>query len=188
MDGGAPAEICTGKPWTASGGTGSPPASQPIRQRSGSPMTNCAARLLIAATCCVVANPVIAQTARPDSVRLRNDCRLAEQVLTRGHPADKKDWAWGVIPLCGDRAVAPLVRIWQSRSVSSERLGALVSATAELPDRRLYGELRRIAEDAGAPAQLRVAAIVAQAAYVVPQVGGLGALAVPDRSGGLSRS
>jgi hypothetical protein len=37
----------------------------------------------------------------PDSIRLRNDCRLAAQIIARGHPEPHEAWAWDVIHRCG---------------------------------------------------------------------------------------
>src|ERR1041384_5383461 len=42
-----------------------------------------------------------AAQASPDSVGHRNECRLAEQVLTTGSPAPHREWAEGYIPSCG---------------------------------------------------------------------------------------
>src|ERR1700745_984045 len=57
-------------------------------------------RIAIAAgTALFLAIPLWAQAA-PDSVKLRNNCRLAEQVLTTGHPAPKIAWARTFLANC----------------------------------------------------------------------------------------
>ena len=43
--------------------------------------------------------PLLAQ-ATPDTIKLRNDCRLAEQALRTGHPGPKVAWARTFLPNC----------------------------------------------------------------------------------------
>lgn len=47
-----------------------------------------------------VTTPAVAQQ-HPDSVRHRNSCRLAEQVLVTGNPAPHREWAGMYIHICG---------------------------------------------------------------------------------------
>lgn len=63
------------------------------------------AALEAAAIASLAAATVFAQ-ANPDSLKLRNDCRLAEHVLQTGHTAPLRARASQVIGLCGSEAVS----------------------------------------------------------------------------------
>lgn len=72
-------------------------------------------RLLVLGTVAFVlpSTPLGAQ-ANPESVKMRNDCRLAAQMLSTGEPAPKVQWAWEMIYSCpesGSAAAAGLRRL-----------------------------------------------------------------------------
>src|ERR687886_776991 len=73
----------------------------------------------------VIAPHAISAQAVSDSVKHRNDCRLAEQVLTTGEPAPRREWAQVYISYCGfemwGRSMATAVQ----RSRNSTDLAAL---------------------------------------------------------------
>ena len=60
----------------------------------------------------VAAGPLAAQ-ADPGAVKHRNDCLLAEQVLTHGQPANKRDWALNYIGSCPG-AADDLTEVWNA--------------------------------------------------------------------------
>lgn len=78
--------------------------------------------------------------ANPDSVHLRNDCRLAAQVLRTGQPANKKDWALGLIPSCGATGTAALADVWRANETSTDTalLFQLRRAAMHLADGPLF--------------------------------------------------
>lgn len=53
----------------------------------------------------VLARPGFAQVSS-DSVKHRNECRLAEQVMTTGRPEPHREWARGYIAFCGPESWA----------------------------------------------------------------------------------
>lgn len=98
--------------------------------------------------------------ADPDSIHLRNDCRLAGQVLATGHPATRTQWALGVIRRCRDGG-APLARALERsrQSTDTASLNALTSPAINLRDGTVFEKAIEIAGDEGASVQARVFAI-----------------------------
>lgn len=104
--------------------------------------------------------------ANPDSVKLRNDCRLAGQVIETGHPGVRTGWAWSVLPHC---TVALRIRVLNAAMHdvrTSSDLHAIQRAlmpAAWLHDRVLFERLLAIAGDRNASVTARVVAFVALA-------------------------
>jgi hypothetical protein len=101
--------------------------------------------------------------ANPDSVKLRNDCRLANQVLATGHPATHVQWATAVIHYCGADAVAAANRAALTRLRSSSDTVELAQIWNQLQyvrDARIYRMMMDIAQDPGASEFARVKALV----------------------------
>ena len=101
--------------------------------------------------------------ANPDSVKLRNDCRLANQVLETGHPATHFQWATAVIHYCGANAVAAANIAALNRLRSSSDTVALAQIWNQLQyvrDARVYRAMVAIAQDPGASEFARVKALV----------------------------
>ena len=105
--------------------------------------------------------PLLAQ-ATPDTIKLRNDCRLAEQALRTGHPGPKVAWARTFLPNCRPEqwargAAAALTRL---RTSADER--ALInewSAVWLLRDAGVFVVARSIAVDPAASTAARVQAM-----------------------------
>jgi hypothetical protein len=117
----------------------------------------CAAGFLLAAAC----SPTIGTAqANPDSIRLRNDCRLAEQVLATGHPAPREKWALGVIWNCRD-AGATMATALRAASTSSDTayLNALTEPFIRLRDGAVFAAAVSVAQNPGATPPARVAAV-----------------------------
>jgi hypothetical protein len=94
-----------------------------------------------------------------EDVHLRNDCRLAVQVLTDGQPADKREWALGTIARCDESGPPVLARMWQQVAADSASVGNLIYRSVGLRDRRLYDVVFAIAGDRSVPALKRAAAL-----------------------------
>jgi hypothetical protein len=88
-----------------------------------------AARLLPVAVALQVVGAVLHAQVDPDSVKLRGDCRLAEQVLTTGQPATHREEALKVIGLCGRAAAPAIIAAWTSADLNRTELGLLVTST-----------------------------------------------------------
>jgi hypothetical protein len=122
--------------------------------------------------------------ANPDSVKLRNDCRLAAQVLATGHPAPDLEWAHGMIRSCGydEWAEAASAAIRRLRSSTNEaELSSEWRHLRLLKDAGLFSTVLEIAEDRSASVPARLWALRTLATYIDPE-GVYGALTerVPD--------
>lgn len=115
----------------------------------------------------VLALPRLATAqANPDSVHHRNQCRLAEQVITTGNPATHTDWAWLYIDACdpSERAEAYLAALQQVRKSSDLRvIHRAVMPIVWLHDGRLFEAAMQLAADPEAATPARVVAFVALA-------------------------
>jgi hypothetical protein len=119
--------------------------------------TLCFACLSVLAGCAPRA--VLAQ-ANPDSVHHGNDCRLAAQVISTGHPAHRAEWALAKIQNCRDGGHTLAQAISARRSSSDvEALDAVTRPAIRLRDGEVFSASLEIAGDRGASPQARVFAI-----------------------------
>lgn len=94
----------------------------------------------------------------PDSVRFRNDCRLAAQVVATGRPAPHADWAYGLITTCGPeggRALAEGLRALRAET-DTARLEWITAHTHVLRDGAIFEAAMAVADDRGASRAARV--------------------------------
>lgn len=98
--------------------------------------------------------------AVPDSVHLRNDCRLAAQVLRTGQPANKRTWAEAFIPSCGSEGAAVLAETWTARSLSDDtlELNSLRRSLQQVRDERIFRSLLQSVESPSASSSARLVA------------------------------
>jgi hypothetical protein len=95
-------------------------------------------------------------------MHLRNACRLASQVLTKGQPANHTEWALGVLPRCGPLAgqvVVERLRNTQSTQSARDSLKLLIGVTWGLQDAALFDGAVAVAQDPAAPEFARVEAL-----------------------------
>lgn len=102
------------------------------------------------------------------SPHLRNDCRLAAQILETGHPQPHSAWALETIGRCEESAGAALAALWTSPAADADALEQLFRASAQVRDQRIYDAVVRAAEDGGQPTIVRLTALRVLAAYVEP--------------------
>lgn len=100
--------------------------------------------------------------AAPDAIKLRNDCRLAEQALRTGHPGPKVSWARTFVPNCRPEqwASAATAALGRLRASTDER--ALVTewgTVSLLRDAAVFTLARSIAIDPTASTPARVHAL-----------------------------
>jgi len=120
----------------------------------------------------VVPATVSAQASERDDVHLRNDCRLAAQVILTGRPAPHKDWAWGAIQRCDVTGAQTLVAAWQRGTPADpDELGALSSASTQFPTREMFAAVAGVAQDSRAAVHTRLTAIDLLQGLVMPSVG-----------------
>jgi len=113
----------------------------------------------------MVARPAVAQEPeyRPkrerEDVQLRNDCRLAVQVLTHGQPANKREWALDTIDRCDESGPPVLARMWREVPADSASVGHMIYRSVYMRDRRVYDVVSVLARDHSVPALKRAAAL-----------------------------
>ena len=94
--------------------------------------------------------------------RHEGKCRLAHQVLTKGQPAVKRDWALGYVSACrelGGEALAAALRSHRTAVARSDELTKLVVSTSLLIDRDVLNAALEVASDPTAGRVARVEAI-----------------------------
>jgi hypothetical protein len=98
--------------------------------------------------------------ANPDSIHHRNDCRLAEQALSTGHPAPREEWALGVVWNCRDAGPVLAAALTGARASSdSAYLNALTAPLIRLRDGYVFAAALALAGDRSASLHARAAAI-----------------------------
>ena len=98
--------------------------------------------------------------ANPDSVRARNDCRLAVQVVMTGHPAVKTEWAMGFVRQCSELPSALARAIRDTRTSRDTSVLKRVTAPADwLRDWGVYSAASEVLRDRTASPEARVFAI-----------------------------
>jgi hypothetical protein len=125
-------------------------------------------RLLLTAVVAVLFPLAASAQANPDSVRFRNDCRLAMQVVTTGHPAMKIDWAMAFVRECPGLA-GNLARALREARTSRDtaELNRLTTPADWLRDGALFSTARELLADETASPEARVFAVrVLMWAYV----------------------
>src|SRR6266550_4354624 len=100
-----------------------------------------------------------------ESVKLRNDCRIAVQVLTAGVPGPQRTEALNTIGLCGSEGVPALVKVWSAAGDDRADLGLLVRATRAFVTPELVSPLFATLEQPGRTRTARVAALMVLLTY-----------------------
>ena len=107
----------------------------------------------------------------PDSVHLRNDCRMAAQVLTLGRPEARREWALALIPRCGAEGGEVLAGMLNDhRAVSSwdDELDQIVNQTAFIVSPAVFEAAMDVASDPAAGVLARVQSVRALASQLYP--------------------
>lgn len=98
----------------------------------------------------------IGAQANPDSVKLRNDCRLAAQVIRTGQPAPKLQWSWDLIPGCPEAGDVAAVALRRLRTDSDPAHFSNVSIVGfNVHDAELFSTALDVAGDHGASTAAR---------------------------------
>lgn len=109
--------------------------------------------------------------ADPEEVRRRNSCRLAEQVIRTGQPANKTDWAWDYLSSCPPETQVPLLAIRMERARHSSDVEVVSTAllrASTMRDGALFNEVLEIAADPQSSVTARVYAFVTLEAIYDP--------------------
>ena len=97
--------------------------------------------------------------ANPDSIKLRDDCRLAEQVLSTGQPATHRQDALSIIGHCGREGIPATIAAWSSAGSDQTELQILVTATRAFASQEITDALVSTVGQASRPLEVRVAAL-----------------------------
>jgi hypothetical protein len=98
--------------------------------------------------------------ANPDTVKARNDCRLAVQVVVTGHPAVKTEWAMDFVRQCTELPTALARAIRDTRASRDTTVLKRVTAPADwLRDGNVYSAASEVLRDRTASPEARVFAI-----------------------------
>ena len=130
------------------------------------------AALLLAAISISCAHGLAAQgqgQSERDNAQLRNDCRLAAQVLTLGQPADRYGWARDIISKCDVSGGPALAALWGSVPGDSAELVHVVYSTSRLRDQRVLDRLVTVAQDPSRPVLVRLSAFQVLVSYFKPE-------------------
>jgi hypothetical protein len=89
----------------------------------------------------------------------RNACRLAEQVLTLGQPANRREWALQTVPACGASGGRVLAAQLLARGgdTDASALEAMVFATSRMTDASLFRAGLELGADPSAAQAARAA-------------------------------
>lgn len=118
-------------------------------------------RLVVFFACLAWSPPVFGQV-NPDSVRHRNDCRLAAQILTSGQPANRRTWALRLLPTCGAAggvAIADALRSARAAQGWEPGLEEIVMLTSVLHDANIFAAAANVAADPSAGKAARIQAV-----------------------------
>lgn len=125
---------------------------------------------LVGVSSLALASPLLAQPGgeRADP-HLRNDCRLAAQVIRTGNPAPRRGWAYGVIRRCDESGPSVLAEVWRAAPPTQpDRLAELFNATRDFNDRRVVDAVADVARERSAPDATRIYAMALLFNYAVP--------------------
>lgn len=104
---------------------------------------------------------VHAQQTEPPVVRHRNQCRLALQIVERGHPAPHERWAYSFVSACGaeaGRAIAARLRSLRTSTDTAE-LRLATWPASQLRDNTIFNASLDLAGDRGASDVARAFAV-----------------------------
>jgi hypothetical protein len=95
--------------------------------------------LQVAAGILVLAGtPLAAQPDERSDAQVRNDCRLAAQVIRTGDPAPHREWAFDIITRCSQSGPGIIAETWQRPPADEVTLRMLIAATTRLRTRQVF--------------------------------------------------
>jgi len=119
----------------------------------------------------LVCPPLSAQAGERHDPHLRNDCRVAAQVLQTSNPAPRREWALDTIRRCDESGPPALAEFWRRAAPSDmEELGRLFNVTRDFNDRRVVDAVAETARLGSAPETTRIYAMALLFNYAVPGI------------------
>lgn len=129
-------------------------------------------KLLAGFTLAALVGPAAAhaQVDERSSTDLRNDCRLAAQILTTGEPHPHREWALERIRACNESGGAALASVWSTPPTDRDELDRLYWTTAGFLDSRILEAVRIVVIDPSNRTDVRLTGLRILAAYVNPHL------------------
>ena len=122
---------------------------------------------MTAALVSIAHTSVVAQSnSQSDDTWLRNNCRLASQVIATGNPAPKKNWAYGFIRTCPEAGDA-LASAWDT-ALSAGDLSDREYVSTTILDSRVLTAVTALALNTGRGLEERRSALVVLTALYAP--------------------
>ncbi|HEY0018348.1 MAG TPA: hypothetical protein VGC13_18730 [Longimicrobium sp.] len=116
----------------------------------------------------LVAVPLAAQGSERDDVHVLDECRLAAQVIRTGHPAPRREWAYGFITRCREIGPAALASRWQETASDEPTLQQLARATTRLRTREVFVAVSGAARSAEHSPLVRIYAMAMLYSFAEP--------------------
>jgi hypothetical protein len=139
--------------------------------RQGLTETMLMIRALLMVVIALVPVSAAAQARESIDARHRADCRFAGQILTTGHPATHRAWAFEMIDQCQDTGPAVLTTLWWNAPAAKATLDSLTVPSVRLWDQRLFDALVGVAKSRSGADFKRVAALIVLSTYAEPHSG-----------------
>lgn len=114
--------------------------------------------------------PAVAQVDERTSPHVRNDCRLAAQIITLGQPDPHRKWALETINRCGESGGGVIASLWADPPADPTSLDRLYWITAGFLDARVLGAVRSTVANTAGGTLVRLTALRVLGAYVNPHV------------------
>ncbi|MGH7659088.1 MAG: hypothetical protein ACREL6_12715 [Gemmatimonadales bacterium] len=113
--------------------------------------------ILVIVSLLVLAGCAAAQ-ANPDSIKVRNNCRLAARIIATGHPAPHEEWAFGYIGNCPAEAGEAIASGMRASRTATDTilLSHLTYTTRFLRDAALLDAALEVASDPSASFEARI--------------------------------
>ncbi|HEY0018347.1 MAG TPA: hypothetical protein VGC13_18725 [Longimicrobium sp.] len=122
---------------------------------------------IVPATLLLCAFPLAGQGHEHAGVAVRNDCRLAEQIIRTREPARDLGWAFSFITQC-IQARSVLVSLWEQRTTDEWTLQQLAIATYRLRTRELLAAVSSAARGVENAPLVRAYALGMLYSFAVP--------------------
>lgn len=119
----------------------------------------------------LAARPASAQTSERQDPHVRNDCRLAAQIIRTGNPSPHRAWAYEAIRYCEESGPDVLVAVWRTAAPENRiALMELVRATGNFNDMRIVNVLAEVFGSGRHSDTTRIYAGVLLYSYAVPGI------------------
>jgi hypothetical protein len=118
-----------------------------------------------------MAAPATLMAQPAQDAHLRNDCRLAAQILRTGHPAPHTEWAYRAITKCVDSGPAVLIEKWRGTLPGDSMEMRLLAGTSRyFPQQAVFDAVAAAALNANNTTYQRFRAMRLLASFAMPGI------------------